>query len=167
MKRLTLLALILLPLLSSLSAAQPQRPEWIKASELYQKYDDTQDLSYLQNSLYRCSAFNVVFGALFTRDRPSDSVGSDMQEIGMALQTLGDLAGYKKITDNGGIPDKSVLTMGTPLYMGMAENYSQWLNYSYTNFGEYTGDPQIVEEITFCRNTIVESVPGIMETLEL
>lgn len=167
MKRLTLFTLILLSLLSSLSAAQPQRPEWIRASELYQKYDDTKDLSYLQNSLYRCSAFNMVFGALFTRDRPNDSVGSDMQEMGMALQTLGDLAGYKKITDNGGIPDKSVLTMGTPLYTGMAENYSQWLNFSYTNFGEYTGDPQIVEEITFCRANMIERLPELIEIVGL
>ena len=154
MKRLTLLALILLPLLSSLSAAQPPRPEWIKASELYQKYDDTKDLSYLQNSLYRCSAFDMVFGALFTRDRPNDTVGSDMQEMGMVIEKLGDLAGYKKITDSGGTPDTSVITMGTPLYQGMAANYSQWLNFSYTNFGEYTGDPQIVEELTFCRTTL-------------
>jgi len=165
MKLLTFFALILLSLLSSLSTAQPQRPEWIKASELYEKYDETKDLSYLQNSLYRCSAFNMVFGALFTRDRPNDSVGADMEEMGMALLTLGDLAGYKKIIDNGGIPDKSVLTMGTPLYMGMTNNYSQWLNFSYTNFGEYTGDPQIVEEITFCRADLLERLPGLIDVV--
>ena len=165
--RLIITALFFASLLPNQSFAQPQRPEWIKASELYQKYDDTEDLSYLQNSLYRCSAFNVVFGALFTRDRPNEAIGSEMQEMGMVLEKLGDLAGYKKITDSGGTPDTSVLTMGTPLYQGMVATYSQWLNFSYTNFGEYTGDPQIVEEITFCRNTMVENLPGIMKTLEL
>lgn len=149
------------------SMAQSQRPEWIKASELYQKYEDTEDLSYLQNSLYRCSALNFVFGALFTRDRPNDSVGSDMQEMGMVLEKLGDLAGYKKITDSGGTPDTSVITMGTPLYQGMAANYSQWLNFSYTNFGEYTGDPQIVEEITFCRANMIERLPELIEIVGL
>lgn len=166
MKYVTL-GLLFLSLLPYQTMAQSQRPEWIKASELYQKYEDTEDLSYLQNSLYRCSALNVVFGALFTRDRPNDSVGSEMQEMGMVLEKLGDLSGYKKITDNGGVPDTSVLTMGTPLYQGMIENYSQWLNFSYTNFGEYTGDPQIVEELTFCRTTLIEGLPGVMETLEL
>lgn len=165
--KIILATIIFISILPCQVIAQPQRPEWIKASELYQKYSETTDLSYLQNSLYRCSAFNFVFGALFTRDRPNDSIGSDMQEMGLVLEKLGDLAGYKKITDNGGIPDKSVITMGTPLYQGMAQNYSQWLNFSYSNYGEYTGDPQIVEELTFCRATVLERLPGIMETLEL
>jgi hypothetical protein len=164
--RIALAAIIVLILLPQYSVAQSQRPEWIKASQLYQRFEDTKDLSYLQNSLYRCSAFNMVFGALFTRDRPNETIGSEMQELGFLLQKLGDLAGNKKIKSNGGNPDDSEITMDSPLYMGMVESYGQWLIFSYTNFGDYTGDPQIVEELTFCRTTLIANVPSLVATLE-
>ena len=87
------------------SSAQSTKPNWVKASGLFSRYEATQDLSYLENVFLRCSAYNVSFGYFIIRDRPELPVGQQMLTISVDMQQAADLVNAINTISRGGTPD--------------------------------------------------------------
>jgi hypothetical protein len=161
-----LLTTIILLCFSVAANAQAEKPSWIKVLEIDAKYTATEDLSYAQNASYRCSAFNMIFGAFTTRDRPNDGIGETMTGRAFEFLQLGDLFGAVKIMNSGGTPDFDKSTADGDMYQFMIKTYTSWLNYSFANFGEYTGDPDLAAEITFCNQQYMAKALEIIDGLD-
>ena len=89
-----------------------------------------------------------------------------MQNTAFEFLQLGDIFGAIKTINNGGTPDLDKSTAEGEMYQSMIKTYGSWLTYSYTNFGEYTGDPDLAAEITFCNQQYMAKALEIMDDLD-
>ena len=151
MKQILLIAAILF---SAATSAQTEKPQWISVEDLYGRYQSTDDFSYLSNALYRCSAISSIFGAIFERDgvagaeEYSDESFSQIL-MGNAFTALKQKNQGADIELDKAIADVSVLQ--SDMYKLMVTNYSSWLSYNYTTFGDYTSEPDMENELRTCK----------------
>tara|TARA_B100001093_G_C26163282_1_gene732497 strand:+ start:365 stop:517 length:153 start_codon:yes stop_codon:yes gene_type:complete len=47
----------------------------------------------------------------------------------------------------------------------MQDNYIDWFNFNYINYGEYSGDPELQAEGQFCNTTLYGQVESIVEKI--
>lgn len=151
MKQILLIGVLLF---SAATYAQTEKPQWISVEDLYGRYQSTDDYSYLSNALYRCSAISSIFGAIFERDgvagaeEYSDASFSQIL-MGNAFTALKQQKQGADIELDEAIADVSVLQ--SDMYKLMVTNYSSWLSYNYTMFGDYTSEPDMKNELFKCK----------------
>lgn len=159
--KIRIVLLLWLSLISSLASAQEARkPEWISVLDLYGRYIESSDIAYLYNASFRCGAFYNVFSALIERDRGAEAA-ADMKTAQFLYVYIGFLLGEdKKGIDINSISEdvvgEGMLTAtSSAMYQAQVENYIDWLNFSYVNFGEYTGEPDLLKELQTCQNEVM------------
>lgn len=146
----------LIVFLSSNSIAQEAvKPDWISVAELMEKFNSTEDFSYMSNLTYRCSAFFEVWGAMLARDGMQDladkfeSDAFNMVYAGFAASEAKRGNDFTQMSQNEKIQGISEVKNGM-MFELMVKSYINWFTYSYVNYGEYTGDEDLKIELQFC-----------------
>lgn len=134
--------------------AQVEKPSWISVSDLIDQWRSEDDVTYLSNALYRCSALASSVGNVLV-EGGLEEVGENYLLISARRLMLANLYSAMKKAERGVSVNIDEATydmevIGSDMFKLMLKNYSDWLSYNYVTFGEYTSEPDFSAELTFC-----------------
>ena len=150
------LLLLIFALSAGLALAQSGKPSWITVNELIGQWRGEDDVTYLSNALYRCSALASVVGNVLIDDG-FEEVGENYLVISTRRLLLANLYSVMKKAERGVSVNIDEATydmevVESDMFKLMLKNYNDWLGYNYVTFGEYTSEPDFQAELLLCND---------------
>lgn len=148
---ITCISILIFPVLTM---AQAEKPLWISVNELISQWKGENDVTYLSNALYRCSALASVVGNVLIDDG-FEEVGENYLVISVRRLMLANLYSATKKAGRGVSVNIDEATYNaevirSDMFKLMLANYTNWLSYNYVTFGEYTSEPDFQAELLLC-----------------
>ena len=147
--------LLLLAAAASFTALASTSPYGISIEKLFAKAEATNDQTYLNLAVYRCSALLALVNGIVERDTgttKNNGASQDLLEFGFYLT-------MKQLQERGGkIDEDAVFSRSKASYDDHYSKYYDWMVKNYDAFGDYWGtDQSLQSEITSC-NTLAKQI---------
>ena len=147
--------LLLLAAAASFTALASTSPYGISVEELFDKAEATNDKTYVNLAVYRCSALLALVNGIVERDTGTTKNKGASQE----LFEFGFYITMEQLQERGGkIDEDAVLSRSKASYDDHYSKYYDWMVKNYGAFGDYWGtDQSLQSEITSC-NTLAKKI---------